>query len=306
MVWIVFFRSWRSWLNQSKEYTLKECFISTNCYLCIELNAHSLVKQLLKLDDDEYSFCPDLQGSQPCETLFRQARSFSSMYSNVVNFTMLELINRINKIQLQADIIKKYSGQITFPRFEKKQNTEPAQPQSTLKLTKNEIITQIENARCDVMTDIESLGIESNTLDYHCQVQPTLFRNEFSYEEISDDEDISDDENIHDDENVSDDMSDADELEDRKTLSGVTGELLLKDYSRTGMNVNEEDIFAIVATSTGKAKKVRKSAIVWYLNNSTNKLSSDRLHRVRAKDYDNSCDKDSKFADFCRKLQLHK
>lgn len=73
---LFFFRIWRSFLSKSKEYTLKEGFISTNCYLCVELNAHSLVKQLLKLADDSeqsefgnYMFLPDLQGSQPCEQL---------------------------------------------------------------------------------------------------------------------------------------------------------------------------------------------------------------------------------------------
>lgn len=56
---LFFFRLWRSWLTKSK-YTLKEGFISSNCYLCIELNAHSLVKQLLKLNQsDTYQFMPD-------------------------------------------------------------------------------------------------------------------------------------------------------------------------------------------------------------------------------------------------------
>ncbi len=65
---LFFFRIWRSWILKSKEYTLKECFISTNCYMCIELNAHSLVKQLIKLIDDpeqtkfgHYMFFPDEQ-----------------------------------------------------------------------------------------------------------------------------------------------------------------------------------------------------------------------------------------------------
>lgn len=116
-----------------------------------------------------YMFCPDLQGSQPCESLFRQARSFSSMYSNVVNFTMLEFVNRINKIQLQADIIKTYSEQITFPRFEEKRKNEldaTKQPNQSISLTNNEIITQIENARGDLMKDIETLGITTNDLDF--------------------------------------------------------------------------------------------------------------------------------------------
>ncbi len=61
------------------------------------------------------------------------------------------------------------------------------------------------------------------------------------------------------------------------------------------MDIDENSKFAIVVTNTGKPRKVTRSAIVWYLNNNKNKLSSDRLERVRA----NYCDKawDSKFAD---------
>lgn len=299
-----FFELGRSWLKKSNKYTLSECFVSTNCYLCIELNAHSLVKQLLKLVDDleeskfgHYMFVPDLQGSQPCEDLFRQARSFSSMYSNVVNFTMLEFINRVNKIQLQADIIKNYSCEINFPRFEDNQNTGTEKLQSTLKLSKAEIIAQIEKARCDLTADITSLGVDCTALDYHCQIQPTKFEHEFAYEQLSDD-DMSD-ENVSDDGDIEKTIEDVDELEeeDRRKLSGISGELLLQDYSRTGLNVDEDDIYAIVTDSTGKEKKVRKSAIVWYLNNNKSKLSSDRLHRVKAKDYDKADDKGSKFVD---------
>lgn len=135
---------------------------------------------------------------------------------------------------------------------------------------------------------------------YHCQIKPTLFEKEFSYEEISDDEDVNEDEDFNDDEHICDVEStienDDDEIEeDRNVLSGITGDLEFKDYSRTaaGIDADENGKFAIVATYTGKAKKVFKSAIVWYLNNNKGKLSSDRLERVRAKD----CDKawDSKF-----------
>lgn len=299
---LFFFRIWRSWIVKSKEYTLKECFISSNCYLCIELNAHSLVKQLIKLIDDpeqtqfgEYMFFPDQQGSQPCETLFRQARSFSSMYSNKVNFTMLEFINRMNKIQLQADIINDYSTQIHFPRFEKKVNAAPTPVQ---KLTKTQIIELIEKARLDLTRDIQCMGMETKHFDYHCQINPTSFEREFSYDEISDDDDeeFNDDDNSRDiDITIEDDDGDLeDDQNDRNYLSGITGELELKDYSQTGMTIDESSKLAIVVTNTGKPKKVMKSAIVWYLNNNKDKLSSDRLERVRAKD----CYKawDSKFA----------
>lgn len=61
---IFFYRGWRSCLSTSKDYTLKESFISLNCYTCIELNGHTLVKQILKARKDKnYSFMPGKQGS---------------------------------------------------------------------------------------------------------------------------------------------------------------------------------------------------------------------------------------------------
>ncbi len=214
---------------------------------------------------------------------------------------MLELMNRMNKMQLQADIINDYSTQIHFPRFEKKENVASNRPETQQKLTKPQIIELIEKARRDLTKDVECMGMESKHFDYHCQINPTKFEREFLYEEISDDEDdyFNDGGDTHDDDIICDVLEDDDVIEndehDRHFLSGITGDLELKDYSQTGMDIDENSKLAIVVTNTGKPKKVMKSAIVWYLNNNRNKLSSDRLERVRAKD----CDKawSSKFAD---------
>lgn len=143
-----------------------------------------------KWQDDNYKFMPDLQRSQPCETMFRQARSFSSMFSPVVvvNFNMMEFINRMNKIQLQSDIIKTYSSHIKFPRFEEKQQRSTTnEPQTSLVLNKNEIKMQIEKARLEVLNDLKKFGIDTKNLNFCCQVNPTNF-NEFNYDDIDDDE----------------------------------------------------------------------------------------------------------------------
>lgn len=132
---VFFCRAWRSWLLNSRKvkiagqkkskhfYNLKDNFMSSNCFTCIELNAHSLVKQVLgkELPSKENNFFfPNLFDSQVCESTFRQLRSFTSTYCTVVNFNMLEIINRIRKIQLQNEIVTSCYGRIKFPRFEKK------------------------------------------------------------------------------------------------------------------------------------------------------------------------------------------
>ena len=45
-IWYVvfFLRMWKSWILSSKQYTLKDNFITNNAYTCIEINAHNLIK----------------------------------------------------------------------------------------------------------------------------------------------------------------------------------------------------------------------------------------------------------------------
>lgn len=104
-IWYSLFliRIWRQSIIDNKKYTLKANFMSTNCYACIELNAHELVKCLLHLkeiDKPEY-FCTFLFESQSCENTFRQFRSFTTTYSTVINCSLKESISRVSKIHLQ-------------------------------------------------------------------------------------------------------------------------------------------------------------------------------------------------------------
>lgn len=291
---LFFFRVWRSWLIKSK-FTLKESFISSNSYLCIELNAHSLVKQLLKLEQsDSYKFMPDLQGSQPCETMFRQARSFSSMNSTVVNFNMMEFINRLNKIQLQADIIKSYSDCIKFPRFEEKlQRHSTNQLQSPTVLSKNDIIKQIEKARTDVSKDIGKIGVDVSQLNFKCQINPTKF-NEFDFDDFDCDDDDCDDNDDDDCDDGYDDNEetldylaniDGSDIEESCNVLNITGELEMRDYSTARISPDEEDRFTTVIDGSAKKKTVLKSGVVFVMLQDRCKLSSDRLRRVMERDF---------------------
>lgn len=127
-------RIWRSWLlkyaPQKKvqatidvpTYSLLENFISTNAYTCIEINAHSLIQLTIKLRaiNRPDLFLTHLLGSQSCEGTFRQLRSMSTTESTVVNFTILDMINCLKKVQLQSDIVYSAPEEIKFPRIQRK------------------------------------------------------------------------------------------------------------------------------------------------------------------------------------------
>lgn len=88
-IWYSLFilRIWRDSIQSSKEYTLKDNFLTANCFSCIELNAHSMILCMLylkKVGKPEL-FIPSLFESQPCESIFRQIRSLTSVYSTVTN-----------------------------------------------------------------------------------------------------------------------------------------------------------------------------------------------------------------------------
>ena len=119
-----FLRLWRQWLLLNRNYTLKNNFITGNAFKCVELNAHAMIVQLITLRDhfrnDYACFIPWLLGSQTCERTFRNARSMSSVFSTVINFSMLSLVRRLHRLQIQCTLqanSEETSG-IVFPRIQ--------------------------------------------------------------------------------------------------------------------------------------------------------------------------------------------
>lgn len=98
-IWFATFvlRIWKTFTLQSKQYNVNDHFLSQNCYVCVEINAHSIVHLMLQLRETEldHLFQPLLLGSQQCESIFRQIRSMTSTYSTVTNCSLLETRQRM-------------------------------------------------------------------------------------------------------------------------------------------------------------------------------------------------------------------
>lgn len=315
---LFFFRGWRSWLVNSNKrqqknnpkkdtnsgsttnYTLKENFISSICNDAIELNAHCLVKQVLSINNDNlwkegvfdkskrvegYAFVSDLQGSQQCEGMFRQVRSFSSTFSTVVNCNMLDIMNRIQKIQLQSDIINCCSDEVKFPRFEKKIQNDNRKRSSHL--NKDECIALIKRAKTDVSAGLIKLGINENDLNCLSEVKIVNSFDDNEFDDYLDDElDPDEDNDIHENEKDFEEGFDDDTCDDINFLSGITGEVIMRDYNTEDMALHEQSPFVLVMDNASNRKVVRKSAVCWFLQQNKYKLSSDRLQRVQEKDID--------------------
>lgn len=119
-IWYSIFivRIWRKYVISTKSLNLKNNFLTSYCYVCLELNAHSLVKILLYLKeiDKPELFKPHMFDSQQCEIFYSQLRSFTTTFSTKANCTVKEIMSRINKIQLQNHISSGTVSEFVFPK----------------------------------------------------------------------------------------------------------------------------------------------------------------------------------------------
>ncbi|CAF1928949.1 unnamed protein product [Rotaria magnacalcarata] len=121
MAWCTVFvcRLWRAWLqhislkheprttNNSNAATKQNYFITKTAYLSVEINAQMLLylvvlvkeKQLPKEALNIYLF-----NSQSCESMFRNARALSGVFSTIVNFTVSDFLRRSQKLSLLNQI----------------------------------------------------------------------------------------------------------------------------------------------------------------------------------------------------------
>lgn len=88
-IWHALFvhRIWREFIKTHPFVSIKNNFLSQNCYACIEINAHSLVLLMLYLKKRklDHLFLPHLFDSQPCESFFWKIRSMTSTYCTITN-----------------------------------------------------------------------------------------------------------------------------------------------------------------------------------------------------------------------------
>ena len=148
---LYFVRYWRQWILCNKQYIVDNNFITLNAYICIELNAHSLITYLLALRDEVSQFSsscylPWLLGSQPCEQAFHAARSMTSIFSTIINFSMQGLLHRLHKLQSFIDLQSKSDvTNIIYPQ-KKTHSSKDGIANENLHLVTNISDDQIEEA----------------------------------------------------------------------------------------------------------------------------------------------------------------
>lgn len=264
---IFFLRIWRKWIIESK-YILSENFITANAYLCTELNGANLLK-LIRMFRDENKpelFLTTMFDSQACERAFRQLRSMGTPNFTKINFTLLELLHMVRRIEVQNEIVYlKLSGlDIKLPKLEKNHQTT-----KIYELPSEEEIEEcVKRAKGFAIHDAERFDMKVNPDDIDaCELNiPNVLR-----DNLRDNEETSDDENeseldINDVEDSTENINDLPENDEDPFLEEE------EDHQRT---------FIYTTDNLGRKQLLRKSTLVWLLSEGTKKISSDRLIRVQ-------------------------
>jgi len=107
LIWysVLFLRAWRAWVLHDPNNTLGKNFISLNCYVCVEINAHGIILLAEKYRMQPQYFLPWLFGSQTCEKFFRQTRSMTPTQSTITMFDLLDILQRRHRIQAIDNIM---------------------------------------------------------------------------------------------------------------------------------------------------------------------------------------------------------
>lgn len=259
-IWYTVFllRIWRRYIRKRKGSKLKYNFITQNTYSCIELNAHNLILIMLHLKKHDLKefFLPFLYNSQPCEEFFRRIRSFTSTNSTKVNCSIKEILERINKIQLLNDIST--DTNFEFPNV-KNAHKFPGHILHELP-TKDEIFATIQKCKQNAIEDAIEYGLLEKDFTNDCIscCIPSIKKK----------------------------PNEANRTSTTNTpIPRIIrlDRLALPNYAHkfVGQVVPETSPYVEVCTGNAKRHIVKKTSLCWMLRPDHERLSSDRIIRVR-------------------------
>lgn len=253
-----FLRAWRLSVQRTNALNISDNFITQNTYQCIELNAKNLTILVKKFRDEGLSkhFIPTIFNSQPCEETFRKMRSMGTINFTKINFTLLELIHLIGRVELMDEIMhfKLADHDVYFPRNPvNKSNMNFFELPSDTEI--QNIMLQSSNSAVD---DAKKFGINITAKDIaDCKI-----------------EDVSIVLNTNNQSKIDLGIAKSNE---KYTQFDYTN---FKDY--TNRPDGECNSFVSLDEEHG-GKVIRKSTLIWSISKSKEKLSSDRLQRVQKK-----------------------
>ncbi|CAF4633583.1 unnamed protein product [Rotaria magnacalcarata] len=273
--------------SNERKNKINKYFVTRPAYISVEMNAHNLLYLVLLVKQGHLPkqtlINLHLFNSQPCESLFRDARSLSSTFSTVVNFTVKDFIRRSQKLsilnqfrynQLEKDlsfpIHHKHKREHLLPSSHQLDEIDTLDVQQLISIAYDQALHLVKHSKLlDTLNEhkINCLnGLKNNTSE------------EFGLDEENDDNDVVNyapdrliDEIPFDpqNDNVSDDESIL-----NSTKSDFNGIRIVDNINPT----LRQSYFKVKINNN--IKYLHKQSACWLQSNHIAKLSSDRLSRV--------------------------
>lgn len=270
-IWYALFviRIWRMYISKSRNYNLKNNFMSIYCYVCVELNAHSLVQIIQYLNEIKRPdlFLPHLYGSQQCENAFRELRSFTPTYSTVTNCSPKEALNRISKIQLIRQIIYQTAPKLTYARLNINSNALNVHELPS----EDEMLKVISKCKQDAI----NAAIKFNLLRLRSSAKEKERATSIQIQEFVPRPKKKPTNNME--------VPMTNSLAKKFTMSDLN-KIALTDYAVKKAGPIDESSPYIEIGFGSRRKVIKKMSLCWLLQNDIKKLSNDRLRRVQDTD----------------------
>ncbi|CAF2033821.1 unnamed protein product [Rotaria magnacalcarata] len=289
-------------------------------YLSVELNAHNLLYLILLVQQKQLppqSLYIHTFSSQACESIFRNTRALSGVYSTIVNFTVHDFLRRAQRLSLLNDTKCKHLNDtsvnnLVFPvHYKHRHDNQSLATQSQAEvdlIDVEQIITEAYHEAIDMLNGLEILNLlndknvlglkplseyvfkqlnsNSKMYDYSSQLNQTD-DGEFEIAAADDDDDDNDDDNgtaadlnSNDGFSSNDDYDDDDEQDNTRNLINTTKEEFsgMKVFNMVQPHI-EHSYFK--ATINDDIKYMHNQTACWLLTGEKSKMSTDRLLRVQ-------------------------
>lgn len=277
--WTFFLRIWKEWLLKNG-YSIQDNFITSNTYMCVEVNAHSLIKMMMYFRDtnQEELFMPWLCHSQHCEKCFRHLRALTSTGSTVVNFSILDMLYRLRRIEFQMSFEDKYGDQFCFYKTHRQSRKGYQTPVFFPLPNDNGIELAVLQGREMALEIAKSLGMFVRSVP----------KPDFSFTSFRVEEDIEEENGLFcfndsdtDEESENDDSEPEDVNEDLSIVS--SGALGIKSFEHLdNVDLSPNSIFCEVLDGNGKRAVIKKVTLCYQLSTESPKISADRTLRYQA------------------------
>lgn len=277
-------------------------FISTNIHGCIELNGHGLISFHNRCRDSGHpeQFLPTLTGSQICESGFRTFRSMSTTRCSIIGFDMHDMLGKAKRLDVLSNISEN----------EKKYNFKGKKKQNyfipNILLSDDEIQQVVESGCKNVVKDFKQFGYNGKPgfpMVNLSELRPLPVRHDPETQNFDELDDLNREYNLDLDLAQNDERTEEDEQEIAAELAKDSVFMHNLEYLLE-LEHGHKNKPGELLCSEGESQPgfldfrrgdttytLRKSSIIWMLDDSDKKVSSDRLHRFIDQDRETRSDR---------------